>query len=289
MAYRIGKVSRVVGLTTQTLREYENLGLLEAEKDAESGYRYFDAPMICKSVAIRYLRNLGFTLGETQELLNEKTMSYERYCGYFGSVLVRQREELEYRQMVCEMAREQAETVERLHETVGRCFTAENVKFYCLDYLKNGELILQREEETRVLSQWIERALFTCNYSPMPLTCLSKPSGAPLDMGLAVKETWAKRLGLRLEGPVYARTAPLCVCARIRHSNLALPTPEELSCVGEYMEQNKLEMSGGPFHIGDCTVWEDGAERSYSMVYIPARLMGDEKREYFNSGASVLQ
>lgn len=269
MSYKIGKVARMVGLTTQTLREYEKLGLLEARKDEESGYRYFDAQMICKSVAIRYLRNLGFTLGEVSDLLHE--MDYEEYCRYFDTVLERQREALAYQALVCEVAEEQVRSIRALKETRHACNILPEMEFYCLDYLRSGDPLLREQRELQLLNSWIGYSMFARNYSPLPLASLSGPWEAESVMGLALRGDYARKLKLSTEYPAYLRQSPRCVCTRVSHpkSINAWPAPGDLTRVRRFLEENALEPAGEPFFISDCTLWEGGEERSYSILYVP--------------------
>ena len=271
MSYRIGRVSRIVGLTTQTLREYEKLGLLDARKDEASGYRYFDPQMICKFVALRYLRNFGLTLEETKELLGETAVPYEHYRESFERVLTRQKAALEYQQMIYDRVKEQVEITSTLYESIGVCSLKQDLKFYCLDYLRGEEQLLFEEEELKTLNSWIERALFTCNYSPIPQDAFIRKTVQPVVMGLIIREEYAHRLNLHLNPPVFVRYAPLWLCARIPHSIIALPSHEDLACMTKYMEEHRLTFDGEAFLIGDCDVWEEGQHRAYSIVYIPVR------------------
>ena len=271
MSYRIGKVSRMVGLTSQTLREYEKLGLLDAEKDEHNGYRYFDPIMVCKAVAIRYLRNLGLTLDETRETLNRPDIPYEQYLSMLEGVLARQKAALDYHQLVYDRVKEQVEATASLHETVGVCTLQKNLKFYCIDYLRGEEQLLFEPEALELLNSWIDRALFTCNYSPIPQEAFSGSQEQPVLWGLIVPERDALRLGLPLDPPVFLRSAPLWLCARLPHSVTNIPSYEELSCMREFMQAHALTFDGEPFLIGNCAFWENGEQRAYNTVYVPVR------------------
>ena len=42
MAYKIGEVAALLGLTPEAIRHYERFGIIEPHKDGQSAYRYFD-------------------------------------------------------------------------------------------------------------------------------------------------------------------------------------------------------------------------------------------------------
>jgi len=68
--YAIGETSRVTGLSIKALRLYQEKGLLQpSEIDAESGYRFYSDRDLDRAHAIRALRDLGFSLDETREVL----------------------------------------------------------------------------------------------------------------------------------------------------------------------------------------------------------------------------
>ena len=63
--FKIGEVTKIMGITRKTLLVYEEMGLLTpAVKDAESGYRYYSADNMTQIRAIRSLQSLGLTLKE---------------------------------------------------------------------------------------------------------------------------------------------------------------------------------------------------------------------------------
>ncbi|MGN0239607.1 MAG: helix-turn-helix domain-containing protein, partial [Paludibacteraceae bacterium] len=65
----IGEFSRLCGVTVKTLRHYEKIGLLKAEQtDRYTGYRYYSVGQLQKMLAIRQLKELGFSLEDIASL-----------------------------------------------------------------------------------------------------------------------------------------------------------------------------------------------------------------------------
>lgn len=62
---RIGELGRRAGVSTRTLRHYEELGLLDARRRA-NGYRDYDERDLRLVTEIRSLVDLGFALEETR-------------------------------------------------------------------------------------------------------------------------------------------------------------------------------------------------------------------------------
>lgn len=66
--FKIGEVTKILGVTRKTLLVYEEMGLLTpAVKDKESGFRYYTADNMTQIRAIRSLQSLGLSLKEVAE------------------------------------------------------------------------------------------------------------------------------------------------------------------------------------------------------------------------------
>jgi Cu(I)-responsive transcriptional regulator len=68
----IGKFAKQAGLSVQTIRYYENLGILPQPERSESGYRYYDDAYFEHITFIQNAKSLNFTLDEIKELVNLK-------------------------------------------------------------------------------------------------------------------------------------------------------------------------------------------------------------------------
>jgi DNA-binding transcriptional MerR regulator len=71
---RIQEVADVVGLTTRSIRYYEEIGLLAPAARSEGAYRLYDADDIARLQFIKALRDdAGFSLAEIGQLLEDET------------------------------------------------------------------------------------------------------------------------------------------------------------------------------------------------------------------------
>lgn len=69
-AMRIGVLARRAGVNVQTVRYYERRGLLAAAARRPSGYREYTERSLDRLLFIRRAQQLGFTLGEIENLLS---------------------------------------------------------------------------------------------------------------------------------------------------------------------------------------------------------------------------
>lgn len=70
MEYSIRELSNLSGVSTRTLRWYDEIGLLKPCRVAESGYRYYGAAEVDRLQDILYYRALGVGLARIRECLD---------------------------------------------------------------------------------------------------------------------------------------------------------------------------------------------------------------------------
>jgi len=71
MEYSIRELADLSGVTTRTLRWYDQIGLLRPCRVAESGYRYYGPAEVNRLQDILYFRALGVELGRIKECLDD--------------------------------------------------------------------------------------------------------------------------------------------------------------------------------------------------------------------------
>lgn len=71
--YRIGETADLMGITTQTLRFYDKIGLVKPVKiDPRTGYRYYAYEQFHFIDRIKYLQSLGMPLDDIKEVMLSK-------------------------------------------------------------------------------------------------------------------------------------------------------------------------------------------------------------------------
>ena len=73
----IGRLARAAGVSVETIRYYERLGLLSQPRRPVSGYRTYNDDHLRRLQFIRRAQGLGFTLDEIRELLHLRVTTSE--------------------------------------------------------------------------------------------------------------------------------------------------------------------------------------------------------------------
>ncbi|MFB8005899.1 MerR family transcriptional regulator [Nocardia sp. NPDC056000] len=76
--FSIGDFARHGRISVRMLRHYDAIGLLRPDRvDLVNGYRYYNAAQLARLNRIIALKDLGFTLAQVQEILDEKVTTGE--------------------------------------------------------------------------------------------------------------------------------------------------------------------------------------------------------------------
>lgn len=81
----IGKLSEKVGLTSKTIRYYEDIGLISHASRADNGYRDYDASNVDELKIIKYARELGLPIDKIKKLM---TGCHEGSCSHSKEYLI---------------------------------------------------------------------------------------------------------------------------------------------------------------------------------------------------------
>lgn len=70
MQYKVNELAKISGLSTRTLRYYDQIGLLKPKKVETNGYRLYGQPEVDKLQQILFYRELGLALDEIKAIVN---------------------------------------------------------------------------------------------------------------------------------------------------------------------------------------------------------------------------
>ncbi len=70
--YKIGDVAKLLGITPEAIRYYEEQGIISPVKSQTNGYRYYGVWDIHLLIRTRVYRQLGYSLAEAADLINHR-------------------------------------------------------------------------------------------------------------------------------------------------------------------------------------------------------------------------
>ena len=69
MIYTIQKLGELAGISTRTIRYYDEIDLLKPASLSEAGYRMYGSAEVNRLQQILFYRELGISLGQIKEIL----------------------------------------------------------------------------------------------------------------------------------------------------------------------------------------------------------------------------
>ncbi|WP_306131186.1 MerR family transcriptional regulator [Roseivivax marinus] len=128
----IGTLAKRTGTKVQTIRYYEQIGLMPEPGRTDGGQRRYGDVELDRLSFIRHSRQLGFSLGAIRELL-DLSDSPERSCAQVDAVAQKQLREVEAR-----IARLEALRIE-LQRMIGECSADRVADCRILEVLRDHE------------------------------------------------------------------------------------------------------------------------------------------------------
>ena len=98
-ALKVGELARRTGLTVRTLHHYDEIGLLRPSLHTESGHRLYVAADVARLQRVLSLRQLGFSLEEIRDCLDQAGFSPLEVIALH---VTRLREQIELQRKLCE-------------------------------------------------------------------------------------------------------------------------------------------------------------------------------------------
>lgn len=95
MEYAIQKLAKLSGVSTRTLRYYDEIGLLKPARLSSSGYRIYSAAQVSRLQQILFYRELGVGLGEIGKILDSPGFSAADALCRHRELLLQQRARLD--------------------------------------------------------------------------------------------------------------------------------------------------------------------------------------------------
>lgn len=96
MEYSIQALAKLSGVTTRTLRWYDQIGLLKPSRVAESGYRYYGPKEVDRLQHILFFRELGVDLSQVKACLEDPSLDRLALLRTHLVDLEREREKLDH-------------------------------------------------------------------------------------------------------------------------------------------------------------------------------------------------
>lgn len=265
MLYRIGEVAEFFGITKEGVRHYERMGIIASERDAQTGYRYYQRSEITRLKQVRFYEELGFSLKEAKALVIEK--DYDQMCAAVDVKMEELQRRAEEIAAAIQELQWQKDVMKRFDQGVIEVCTMP--EGYFLQRVQGEASGKDEEERLRIALARNREKAWTQAMPPVRLMGLHyKQDLTPVYdvLGSFIEAQQAQRLGLPLEGTVVLKE---CRCVRSTvHARLG--EKPDISHILLWMRERGLRLCGDIYGSLMSTYRaEDGSRWGIHDFYLP--------------------
>ena len=266
MRYKIGDVARILGISPDLIRYYEEKGVVSPEKDPNNNYRYYDTWDINYLIDCLWYKNFGFGIDQVAEMVTQFT--YDRLLGLFEGKTEEILENIRRQELLLGRVREYCERLVNTKNYVGTCDLRTSAGF--VKYINRHNTAYDNRADLQALSrQWLRYMPFTRRYFEVPEDGLLGEDD-DYAWGFSLADAYAEEFQISVAPPVERMEPRLCIHSAFKSEGRGKFSARHLDFMTEYAGENGYKVSGCAFGNLACSVQEDGKVTGYFEVWLPA-------------------
>ena len=271
--YKIGQVSKMLNVPVETIRFLEQKGLLSPEKDADSGYRFYDIWDVNQILDYQKYRQTGFASNEAVSLVRKGDIAFlmeqlaekEKDAKFLASFYKAKALKLKNYQIVLRNA----------HKMLGRYLILncpENYSLFLRSIDTDGLHVSRAAEMEGGYEELTQYYPFTEHIYRIKREWLESPEHSlNAQWGLTMKKQWVDALDIRLLPSMERMKSTTALFTVIPVGERQFFSAELLTEALAFIRSAGYELNGNILGIYLATVREQGQAVRYMEVWIPVR------------------
>lgn len=273
MKYKISDLAKLLDVSTNTVRRYEEKGYVNSVRDEKSGYRYYDDDSIFGITNTKLLRKYGFSHNEIESLMN---YNLEQTIGAYEQKL----KEIERKMEILAYLKNRmggdlqlmykAQSEEKVYEKV-------NVGFNYVLY-KEGDRLLKEPERLKKVQEFLYDSPEIQRIYVMRKNDVENGNMHNMGIGYAIKQRDMEKYGMTeneyTESYPPRKSIMAVVNMPISSSKISAISDCDLKemIIGKhlrYMDKNNLKIAGDLLAVLITRAVDCGEDIQYMLVSIP--------------------
>lgn len=273
MKYKISDISRLLDISSNTVRRYEKMGYISPAREDKNGYRYYSDTDINRIISIRMLRKYGFAHNEIGEVANKNIGAQVEY---WERHLNEMKEEIDYLTKLTIRLDGNIKIVQRVENLKNRFEIKECVDMKYVLYQKDGRLLNDKDGIETV------HEFMYCAQEVQPVMLFAREALEKNELccnaGWAVKTRNMEKLKLKENSFVNSYPKRKCVFTTLRlfadrEKYLIRENKEvikkDFSQINNFIEKNNLKIAADALGVNAATADENGEDIQYFLLSIP--------------------
>jgi DNA-binding transcriptional MerR regulator len=265
LRYKIGHVAKILGISPDLIRYYEEKGVVSPEKDPLNNYRYYDTWDINFLIDCLWFKNFGFGIEQTAHIVSENT-----YDALLNDLSKRGDEilaNIRYQELLLQRIRKYTEILTSLKSYIGQCDIRRSAEF--VRYLNRYNTIYDDDSELQTLSRlWLKYMPFSRRYFEVPEDNLLG-DGDDYAWGFSLSMQYVEEFGIAIKPPVKQVPSQLCIHSAFTSTGKDKFTARHVDYMTDYAEKNGLTVAGCAFGNLACSVVENDEITGFFEVWLP--------------------
>ncbi len=250
MKYKVSDLAKTLGVTTNTIRRYEDNGYITPERDS-SDYRWYQSSDIHKTAVIRLLIKCGFTHSEIKGLMHS---SSDKICNTYTDKLAEIDEELNRLYFLRHWLKDNLQLIKTIEEMGQNYIIRDSRALKYITYSK-GDKLLNEKARLKTINDFMYNIPEVQLINIFKLEDIEKGLFIPLS-AWAMKSNDVKRLNVEdiINNNEFVETysAAECLYAVFEIPAKYVNDTDKLTEIRKeffdkiniYMQQNSMQMTG---------------------------------------------
>lgn len=273
MKYTTNDLSKILDVSTNTIRRFEEKGYLNAIRNTENGYRQFDGSGVEKLMYVGKYRRVGFGHSDINQLLQQDIDSARGLLAERKAQLDAQIAEYK---ALSHMLKDDIALIDRIQEYGSELFEMESNPFHYVLYQSKGRLCTEGFQ-----GRGLHRFLSSCpEYEYIYLFDREDIQARKLvwSAGVAANQLVTKKYGVNTSPPVEAYERHLCLMRFVRvpldflnGDQMALAELKKLlfDDFADYMDGHDYVPAGDMLVLKIGFSRENDLEWQYILIHFP--------------------
>jgi DNA-binding transcriptional MerR regulator len=265
MRYKIGDVARILGISPDLIRYYEEKGVVSPEKDPANNCRYYDTWDINYLIDCLWYKNFGFGIEQAAHMVSE--CSYDMLIKEFDDKGDEILKAIRRQELILQRMKRYCERLVNTKSYVGKCDVRENSEFAYYINRRNSEYD-NRADMQEISRRWLKYMPFTRRYFEMPDEDLVGGRD-DYSWGFSLGKQYLEEFEIEITPPVYAMPSQKCIHSAFKSAGRGKFSSSHIGFMLDYARENSLTPTGGAFGNLACSVIENDEQTGYFEVWIP--------------------
>ncbi|MGI5971036.1 MAG: MerR family transcriptional regulator [Oscillospiraceae bacterium] len=268
MKYKIGDVSRILGISPDLLRYYEKKGIVHPVKDKDNDYRYYEAWDINFLMDCIWFKNFGFSIDKVAKIINKSS------TGEISAIFTENEKVLKDNIRRCELllrrSEQHREALKRIRPNLWKCRIDHSPEI--IRYIHRYNYIYDNSPKLQKLSQrWLKYMPFVTRCFEIPENSLKGCESEEYQWGFSLDMEYVREFNVPAEPPVVHIPSQRSIYSVFSSRGKNAFSPKLLKYIVDYADENGYEICGGAQGNLLASALDNGVLTGFFEVWVPIK------------------